>query len=211
MCACAHVCVCACNGGGTGTVVVLRGPAVFIAQPVTGGRTRVRFALVTRSFAHLCRRRDLDLPHHRRSVGCPNWAHERDRRRRRHLRHRRLRRQRHLPQRRLGEHQRRCGRDSRRGYSTGTRWYSRYSGVAARVPRDYLRGTPMVLPGYCTHARGRNPRGALAHSKGTLRGTICRGGLGAYYTAGHSMGSSAHSRGFKAVLRGYSRGTQGVR
>jgi hypothetical protein len=26
----------------------------------------------------------------------------------------------------------------------------------------------MVLPGYCTHARGRSSRGALAHSRGTL-------------------------------------------
>jgi hypothetical protein len=62
----------------------------------------------------------------------------------------------------------------------------------------------MVLPGDCTHARGRSSRGALAHSRGTLRGTIAEG---AYYTAGHSMGSSAHSRGFNAVLKGYSRGT----
>jgi hypothetical protein len=53
-----------------------------------------------------------------------------------------------------------------------------YSGVAARVPRDYLRGTPMVLPGDCTHARGRNSRGALAHSVGYSVGYHCRGGLG---------------------------------
>jgi hypothetical protein len=37
----------ACKRGCTGTlVVVLRGLAVFIARPVTDGRTRVRFALV---------------------------------------------------------------------------------------------------------------------------------------------------------------------
>ncbi len=42
---CAHVLVRA-NGGCTGTLVVaLRRPAVFVARPVTGGRTRVRFAL----------------------------------------------------------------------------------------------------------------------------------------------------------------------
>jgi hypothetical protein len=49
MCACVRVCVCArarANGGCTGTLVALRRPAVFIAWPVTGGRTRVRFALV---------------------------------------------------------------------------------------------------------------------------------------------------------------------
>jgi hypothetical protein len=46
MCVCARVRACVCaNGGCTGTLVALRRPAVFIAQPVTGGRTRVRFAL----------------------------------------------------------------------------------------------------------------------------------------------------------------------
>jgi hypothetical protein len=49
---------------------------------------------------------------------------------------------------------------------------------SARVPRDYLRGTPMVLPGDCTHARGRSSRGALAHSRGYSAGYYCRGGFG---------------------------------
>jgi hypothetical protein len=101
-----------------------------------------------------------------------------------------------------------------RGVLCGTQGYSMvltgYSGVAARVPRDYLRGTPMVLPGHCTHARGRSSRGALAHSRGYSAGCyLPRGSGGQYYTAGHSMGSSAHSRGFNVVLRGYSRGTLG--
>jgi hypothetical protein len=49
-CACAR-CVCALDGCKGTLVVALRRPAVFIARPVTGGRTRVRFALATRPFA----------------------------------------------------------------------------------------------------------------------------------------------------------------
>ncbi len=61
----------------------------------------------------------------------------------------------------------------------GTPWCSRGTlGVAARVPRDYYRGTPMVLPGDCTHARGRSSRGALAHSRGYSVGYLLPRGLG---------------------------------
>jgi hypothetical protein len=77
----------------------------------------------------------------------------------------------------------------------------------ARVPRDYLRGTPMVLPGDCTHARGRSSRGALAHSRGycTLRGTlwytgVLHGTLGLFLLVleGDFPGSQCDAR----VLRG---------
>ena len=81
-----------------------------------------------------------------------------------------------------------------------------YSGVAARVPRDYLRGTPMELPGDCTHARG--PRAKLEGFASALEGYsvgyyLPRGSWGQYYTAGHSMQRTPGSS------RRYSRGTQG--
>ncbi len=60
------------------------------------------------------RRCDLDEPHDQRAVGCAIWAQERHRRRRRHLRPRRLRR--HKLQGRVGEHRRRCGPDSKDTY-----------------------------------------------------------------------------------------------
>ena len=78
-----------------------------------------------------------------------------------------------------------------------------YSGVAARVPRDYLSGTPMVLPGDCTHARGRSSRGALAHSRGYSAGYYCRGALGGILYCGALDG-------LFSALQGVLGGTQGV-
>jgi hypothetical protein len=60
----------------------------------------------------------------------------------------------------------------------------------------------MVLPGDCTHARGRSSRGASALCRVLCGVLFAEGVLGAYYTVGHSMGSSAHLRGCKAVLTG---------
>jgi hypothetical protein len=62
----------------------------------------------------------VDEPYDQCAVGWARRADDRDRRRRRHLRHRRLGWRRHLLQRRLDEHRRRCGRT--RGKVTGTRW-----------------------------------------------------------------------------------------
>jgi hypothetical protein len=67
----------------------------------------------------------------------------------------------------------------------------------------------MVLSGIL-HAR---KRAKLEGSASALEGVLCgvlfaEGVLGAYYIAGHSMGSSAHSGGSRrsdGVLRGYSR------
>jgi hypothetical protein len=64
----------------------------------------------------------------------------------------------------------------------------------------------MALPGYCTYARGRNSRGALAHSRGTLWGTVAEGVLGAILYCGALDGLFSALQGFKAVRRG----TQGV-
>jgi hypothetical protein len=129
--ACVRACVCVYVQTGLcgHSSCVKRRPAVFIAQP---RRTRVRFALVIdESSAHLCRRCHLDPPHPQRAMGCPICAHVRDRRRRRHLRHRRPQRQ-HLLQGRLGEHRQRCGPDS----------------GDTRLVLRALEGTFVVLRGY---------------------------------------------------------------
>jgi hypothetical protein len=113
-CILARVCVCAARG--------------CVGPPMgTGG---IYSAACDARTAHTCvlrwrwpsvgsprcgRRRDVDEPYDQRAVGCATFAHGRDRRRRRHLRHRRprhRRRRRHLLQGRVGEHRRRCGPDS---------------------------------------------------------------------------------------------------
>jgi hypothetical protein len=77
----------------------------------------VRARACVRVFACVGRRCHVEMPYGQRAVGWPTCAHIRDRRCRRHLRHRRRRRRRlHLLQRRVGEHRRRCGPDSRRGW-----------------------------------------------------------------------------------------------
>ncbi len=123
------VCACVC----VGPPVARRGPAVFIDRRAGG---RVCALRVSRRSG---RRRNLDEPHDRRTMGCEIWAHVGGRRRRGHLRHRRLRR--HLLQRRLGEHRRRCAGRTR----SGGRGYWGYSAC--------LRGT-MVYQGVCGVLKG---------------------------------------------------------
>ena len=111
-------------------VAARRGGAVYIDRPDPCGRPRAHSLRLVRS-AGVARRRHLDEPHGQRGMGRAIWAHVGGRRRRRHLRHRRLP-QRHL-ERRLGEHRRRC---AGRTYSRGV------------VPGGYYRGTGVVLKGY---------------------------------------------------------------
>jgi hypothetical protein len=73
-----------------GTPVARRGPAVFIARPATRGRPHVRFVLAIGRFARVDRRCDVDEPYTPGGMGWTTLPHVRDRRRRGHLRHRRL-------------------------------------------------------------------------------------------------------------------------
>jgi hypothetical protein len=105
------VCVCstrACRAT-VRALVARRGPAVFIARPATRARPACARCVGVghRSVRPCARRRDVDEPYDQRAVGCAICAHDRDRRRRRHLRHRRLQRQHLLPG-RVGERRRRC-------------------------------------------------------------------------------------------------------
>jgi hypothetical protein len=79
----------------------------------------------------------------------------------------------------------------------------------------------MVLPGDCTHARGRSSRGALAHSRGYSAGYYCRGGLGGIlycgaldglYSAlqGAQGGPMGGAQGYARALRRYSWRSLGV-
>ena len=101
-------------------LVALRGKAVRIAPPVTGGRTRVPSVGNPRG----CRC-DLEACDRQRAVGCARFAHDRDRRRRRHLRNRRRRQLEEL-QRRVGKHRWRCGLDW--GVHQGTKGTARTCG-----------------------------------------------------------------------------------
>ncbi len=90
-------------------------PRVAAARAVAFGAT----GRLSRAFGRRCH---LDVPHGQRAVGCAIWAHVRGRRRRRHLRPRRLRRRHPLLTGRVGEHRRRCaGRTRSRRGSGGTR------------------------------------------------------------------------------------------
>jgi hypothetical protein len=93
---------------------------------------------LSRAFGRRC---DVDVPHGQRAVGCARTAHVRGRRRRRHLRHRRLQPWCRLPPRRVGEHRRRCaGRTRSGGWSGGTRGGT--TGGSTRVKYSgVLRGT----------------------------------------------------------------------
>jgi hypothetical protein len=118
---------------------IARRLAVFIAR-LAPRFAAVAFCATGRLSRLFGRRCHVDVPHGQRAVGRAIWAHVRGRRRRRHLRHRRLQRQRHrLFRRRVGEHRRRCaGRTRSRGYSRG------YLGGTKGVPRgtkEVLRGT----------------------------------------------------------------------
>jgi hypothetical protein len=115
------------------------------------------------------RRYHVDLPCDQRAVGCACWAHVRDRRRRRHLRHRRLllrwhhlQQSRHLPQRRVGEHRWRCVTGLGQG---GIGVLNGHSGV---VIGDVLLGN------YCGHYWGyrRGTIGVWGVLSGDSRGTL---------------------------------------
>ncbi len=117
------------------------------------GRPRVRGCDSVRSALGVARvggRYHLHESYDQRGMGRALAAHVRDRRRRRHLRHRRLGRRRqcrHHLQRRVGQHQWRCAAGLGRGVVVGgyTRLVLRgYSGA----PRGYYRGTTGVLRGY---------------------------------------------------------------
>jgi hypothetical protein len=119
--ACASVCV--------GPPVARRGPAVFIDRRPSDHVCALR--LSPRSG----RRRDVDEPYVDCAVGCAIWAHVRDRRRRRHLRHRRPQRH-HLLQRRVDQHRRRCATDLG-GWSGGTGALRVLAGYLG-VPRGFV-------------------------------------------------------------------------
>jgi hypothetical protein len=84
-------------------------------------------------FARVGRRCDVEIPYGQRAVGWAKRPHVRDRRRRRHLRHRRLgqqRRRHHFLQGRVGQHRRGC-----------------VTGLAPGVVGAYRVGTQGVLEG----------------------------------------------------------------
>jgi hypothetical protein len=120
--------------------VARRVPAVLRAQPQWADSHRC-VCVVSSVGGRRGRRCHLDLPYDQRAVGWARWAHIRDRRRRRNLRHRR-RRQPHLIQRRVREPRRRCGPDSRGECSA--------AGVMGevRVTREAIRATAGVPQGY---------------------------------------------------------------
>jgi hypothetical protein len=157
--ACVRACKCVCAWGCEGPPVARRRPAVFIARRA-GGRV-CALCLSPRSG----RRCVLDEPYDECAVCWPKWAHVRDRRTHaRHLRHRRLQRLRftaHLLQRRPGEQRRRCGPDSRRGWSgvLGVlRVLAGYSGVPTvlrllRLLEGHPKGHPWASMGYFGSSR----------------------------------------------------------
>ena len=126
VCVCLSVCLSFCVRACSGTLIARRGRAVFIARPRRADG-RVCFLRLL-----IGRRCDVAVRDRQRAVGFAKWAHFRDRRRRRHLRHRRqqLRQHaRHNLQRRVGERRRRCGPDSgvyrsSQGEARVTHWYS---------------------------------------------------------------------------------------
>jgi hypothetical protein len=86
------------------------GPEFLRPLVCPGFRVHVCFGVgVVRSVTRVGRRCDVDESHDQRAVGCAMLPHDRDRRRRRHLRHRRRRPVWHVPQGRVGQHQWRCG------------------------------------------------------------------------------------------------------
>jgi hypothetical protein len=125
--------------------VALRGSVVCIA------RRACCVCAIGRSRAG--RRSDVDKSYDQRAVGCAIFAHVRDRRRRRHLRHRRL--QWRLSPGRVGEHRRRCSPDSEEcpgGHWKGSQGYCMGT---AHVLQDYWRGRPGRAQGDTTGAKQR--------------------------------------------------------
>ena len=133
---------CARRGAAWALPSHLRGRAVLIGRPATRGRPPVfAFDAIGRHL-RVGRRCDVDTRDRQRAVGCALLAHDRDRRRRRHLCPRRQRRLR-LLQRRLGEHRRRCAAGlahggGSKGYWDGSQGYS-------AVLRKYYKDTTLVL------------------------------------------------------------------
>ncbi len=127
--------------------IAWRRRAASIARPAPRvAAARAWLGLVpSAGLARVGRRCHVDEPHRQRGMDCTVWAHDRDRRRRRHLRHRRQRHWHRLP-RRLGQHRRRCAAglvlvvgDTRwvlRGYPRGTRGTERYN----RGTEEYSQG-----------------------------------------------------------------------
>ncbi len=124
VCACVHsVCeraLCTAPRRCARPPIARRRRAVFIARPAPGfaaARAWLRSAPPA-GLARVGRRCHVDEPHGQRGMGCALLPNVRGRRRRRHLHPRRQRR----PQRRLGEHRRRCaGRTEFGGGRWGTR------------------------------------------------------------------------------------------
>jgi hypothetical protein len=181
VCACA--CVCVAN-------VCVRVPALCAHFCGTAGTCGIhisaRDACVCR-FARVGRRCHVEMPHEDRAVGWPSRAHDRDRRRRRDLRHRRPRRQGpNLVQRRVGKHRRRCaaglGRGVPRGYTEVQQGYSEVLGGTKEVlggtggvlegclgvSSGYLECTTRVLEGYFGYSRGYLRRARLSATRSFL-------------------------------------------
>jgi hypothetical protein len=89
VCACVRACVRACVSEGVYMHTCVRACHGEDLRYLWLGPRRVRRACVCR-FARVGRRCHVELPYGQRAVGWANWAHDSDRRRRRHLRHRRL-------------------------------------------------------------------------------------------------------------------------
>jgi hypothetical protein len=129
----------------------------------------VCFALMPSVGRRRGRRRNLGTRDRGCAVGWPIWAHVGGRRRRRHLRHRRLRRQHRLLPGRVGEHRRRCAGRARAGVGGGycVEYYSRVlRGTKGYNGTVYVRGSQW----YSRSARGV-PRGHLGVLKGYSTGT----------------------------------------
>jgi hypothetical protein len=139
--------VCA-SCGGWGPLVARRGLAVLIARP-TAARDRAGvFAFVPSAVvARVGCRREVAARDRQRAVGCARWAHVRDRRRRRDLRHRRQHRRplQPLPG-RVDEHRRRCATGLGLGLYEGTLGgYSGHTQVATGVVAGYSQVVGRVL------------------------------------------------------------------
>ncbi len=160
-CVCADLCACVPRGR--------VGPPVRPAVFMMAARCVLRFSSVGRRRCHV------DEPYDIRAVGCARYAHVRDRRRRRHLRHRRL--QWRLSPGRVGEHRRRCATGLARGAPGGT----------GRVVRDTARVLHMYYRITGGGAQGEHKGTRQVPNKGYSRGT--RGVL-----LGVPMGTVGRSR-----------------
>ncbi len=152
----------------------------------------------------------MDEPHPRGAVGCAIWAHVGGRRRRRHLRHRRLRQ--HLLPGRVGERRRRCaGR-------TTSEWVlkGRYGGYPGRT-----RGTRGVPGGGIGLLAGGNNTVPTGYQRGTnveptrnQRGTnaeFSRGSRGVLGGTAEILGPQGGLRDSPELLKRHTRIPRGTR